>query len=113
MATTLVADDYSPIYVGDTLKTFAPVFISKTTKAAIDLTGLTITMRMLNTDDGTVKVCSGTWTIDDATNGKAHYQYQSGDVDTAGTWDMQMKLTDGSGKFVHGDIKVLEIETPI
>ena len=109
MTSVVVADDYSPMYVGDTEVNFAPVFAHKVDGSPVNLTGATISMKMQN-EAGTVKVCGGTWTIDSAANGQAHYVWQAADVNTAGTWFLYITITIG-GLPVHGDFKILEILT--
>jgi hypothetical protein len=98
---TIVVDSYSPIYVGDVGAKFAPSF-AHDDGTAMDLTGATITSKMILTgyvggeidaNIGTVKVCAGTWTIDDVSAGLAHYQYASTDVDTPGVWDIYITIT--------------------
>lgn len=108
MSTTV--DDYSPIMTGDTLAPLVPSFtkLVNGVPAAYDLSGLTLSLKMMN-EAGTIKTGAGTWTIDDATNGLAHYTYASTDVDTAGTWTLYIKLTNGSGASVHALTKTLEI----
>lgn len=101
-------DDFSPMYVGDTLPVFAPVFLHKD-GTAMDLTGATITMKMAEQGDNTVKVCGGTWTIDDTINGKAHYAWQTADTNTAGDWLLYVTVTIG-GAAQHADPKTLEIK---
>lgn len=103
-------DDYSPISKGDTGAPFIPHFINKFTVKPVDLIGCTISMKMQNADDPeNVKVCNGPWTVLDAANGIASYEYQDGDVDTVGTWNMSIKITKNS-KPVHADSKQLVIE---
>ncbi len=110
----MIYEDYSPIYVGDTGKPFAPLFqmIDPTSGQLVPfpLTGLTISMKMKEQESGVLKVCSGPWTIDDALGGKAHYAWQSTDVDTAGIWLIQVACTNGAGQVVHADVKVLSIQ---
>lgn len=52
----------------------------------IDLTGLTVTFRMVDNDTGTVIVDDETATIQDATTGKVYYQPAAADVATAGMY---------------------------
>ena len=111
-----VVNDYSPVTVGDTAQPFAPVFYTdkSSTPAPFNLTGLTISMRMTFQNDPTIAhACTGTWTIDDAVNGKAHYQYQAADVATAGMWLMQVEFTNGLGQVLHSDVLPLEIDAAI
>jgi hypothetical protein len=101
-------DDDSPIYVGDTGAPFAPQFVHKD-GSPVSLIGATITMKMEDQYNASnVKICAGPWTIDDASNGKSHYQYQASDVDTVGTWIRFITITIG-GLPVHADTKVLQI----
>jgi hypothetical protein len=104
---TFILDDYSPLYKGDTLIPFAPVFQHKD-RTPLDLTGATFGLKMIE-QAGTTKTCTGTWTIDDAAAGKAHYQWQNADVDTVGIWTLYVSITIG-GKTVHADPKTLEIK---
>lgn len=108
MTSVVVIDDYSPIYVGDTEVPFAPVFAHLSDGSPVNIVGATFAMKMVN-DLGTVKTCDPTkWTIDNGTQGQAHYQWQAGDVDTAGMWTLYITITIG-GKPVHGDVKLLQI----
>lgn len=104
---SLIVDDYSPISVGDTLIPYSPTFQHKD-GSPVDLTGATFALKMQD-EGGNVKTCSGTWTIDDAPNGVAHYAWQSADVNSAGIWTMYVTITIG-GKPVHADVKTLEIK---
>lgn len=106
---TTIVEDYSPLYVGDTQVSFAPVFQHKD-GSAVNLLGATFGMKMVNEDVPvvTTKTCSGSWVIDDAANGKAHYQWQSADVNTPGTWTLYITITIG-GLPVHPDPKIVEI----
>jgi hypothetical protein len=102
-----MADDFGPIYVGDTASPLAPQFLHKD-GTAHDLSGATITMKMLLMGSTTTKTGAGTWTIDDATNGEAHYTYAAVDVDTPGNWELYIKITNASGP-IHADPKILPI----
>lgn len=113
MASIIVpVDDYSPIMQGDTGNPFVIHVLHK--NGYMDLTGATITMKMENVDDGTIKTCMGPWTIDPTTVYKASYGYQANDVNTAGSWYMRIKIVI-SGGIVHpddgsGTAKILVIE---
>ncbi len=110
LITTLPVEDYSPIYTGDTLAIFAPLFLDATNNT-INLTGASLSTRMTN--GTTVKTWNpANWTIDDAPGGKAHYNYQAGDIDTAGEWTVQTTITIG-GKPIHTDKRILEIQMPV
>lgn len=108
----IINDDYSPVFQGDTLQPFSPQFAthSNGVPTAFDLSGLTISMKMVNETGTNTITCSGIWTIDDPVNGLAHYNYASADVATPGLWTMYIKLTNtGTGAFVHAMTKTLEI----
>jgi hypothetical protein len=114
VAGSTVTDDYSPIYQGDTLRPFAPVFLEQEadgTYQAVNLTGLTISMKMARWGEtnGVVKTCSGTWVVDSAAGGMAHYPWQAADVDTPSIWQMYIKLTNGSGQVEHVGTKIIVI----
>lgn len=106
---SILADDDSPVFVGDTGAPFAPQFLHKD-GTPVNLTGATITMKLqqiisigtVAESVGVVKTAAGTWTIDDAMNGKAHYVYAAGDVDTPGTWNRYITITIG-GLPLHAD----------
>lgn len=102
-----VVDDFSPIVQGDTLIPFAPQFVGLPN----GLTGIILSMKMVNEANALdVITCSGTWIIDDAPNGKAHYTYAPADVAQPGTWNLYIKLTDSvSGAFTHALPKTLDI----
>jgi hypothetical protein len=113
MALTPVADSYSPIYQGDTLIPFMPQFAQYVNGVlqAYPLAGLTLSLKMqLENDPSIVHAGAGTWTIDSASQGQAHYTYDSSDVATPGVWTLFVKLTNSStGAFVHAFTKPLEI----
>lgn len=94
MATVIPIDDYSPIYQNDTGNPFSIYVAHK--NGYMSILGAVITMKMRNISTGAIKTCAGSWTIDSNDNGKAYYQYQSGDVDTAGSWEMWVTITKNS-----------------
>lgn len=108
-----IVEDYTPITAGDTLQPFAPVIQQKDkdgNMVPFPLTGLTLTMKMVNdTDPSTVKVCAGTWTVDNAAAGLCHYDYADTDVDTPGSWRLVIILTNQANRRVHGTTKLLHI----
>jgi hypothetical protein len=105
-----VADDYSPMYTGDVLVPLAVQF-SHTDGSAIDLTGATLAL-VMESSAGVRQLGSGTWTIDNAAAGQAHYAWSSADVATAGTWTIQVSITIG-GQTEHCDPKLLTILPPL
>ncbi len=105
------AEDFSPIYVGDTGCQLDMAFLYGDL-TPIDLTGATLSMRMDN-HLGTIKTCSGPWVIDDAKNGRALYLYQDADVSTAGTWTIQVTINFVGGMIMHTDPRTLDILLPI
>lgn len=90
---TLVVDDFSPIFVGDTSPLY-PVF--QTGAGVFDLTGLTggtngqagcsFTMTMHNQADGSIYTPIGTWSILDGPNGKTQFTWNAADTATASTF---------------------------
>lgn len=112
--TVIPIDDFSPITVGDTDSPFIVQFLNKYTNKPVPLSGAAISMRMQNADNPEqVKDCTDSaWTIDDETNGIAHYDFQDSDVNEDGTWNMSMKIT-RNGKPVHADVKQLVIKPAI
>lgn len=100
-----MADDFSPIRVGATGSPFAPQFLYGD-GTPVNLTGATISMVMF--DGYTAKTGAGTWTIDDAANGKAHYTYDAADVAKDADWQLIITITIG-GKPVYADVKNLLI----
>lgn len=100
-----MADDFSPIRVGATGSPFAPQFLYGD-GTPVNLSGATISMIMF--DGYTAKAGAGTWTIDDATNGKAHYTYDTNDVAKDADWQLFITITI-AGKPVYADVKNLLI----
>ena len=102
-----IVEDYSPIFVGDTGALFSPSFQHKD-GSAVNLAGATLSLKMQDTL-GDLKTGVGTWTIDDPTNGLAHYNYAAADVSQAGTWTLYVTITIG-GLPLHADPKTLIIQ---
>lgn len=108
---TISPDNYSPIFQGDTGALFAPAFKKYVNGVAqpFDLSGKTITMRIVD-EDGNATDATGSWTTDDAVNGLAHYAYSSADVANSGPKTLYIKITDNTtGKPVHAGTKTLQI----
>src|SRR5437879_1947018 len=100
MTTIVPINDYSPIYAGDVGNPFV-IFVAQK-NGFKSIVGATITMHMRNIDTLVIKTCGPNWTIDPLDTGRASYAFQSGDVDTAGSWEMWITITI-SGKIVHVD----------
>jgi len=101
VATVVPVDDYSPIFVGDTANPFSILVLQKNGFKSI--LGATISMTMQSvTTPATIKICAGPWNIDPLDNGRASYTFQPGDVDTADSWKMWVKILIG-GKPLHVD----------
>lgn len=107
---TTIVKDFSPITVGDTLTFYSPQFLHLD-GSPVDLTSATLSIVFLSTI-GTRKVGTGTWTIDNATAGQAHYHYSATDVNTAGTWTLQVQVLIG-GEPAHTDTDMLQINQPL
>jgi len=90
MPTVIPIDDFSPIFVGDVGNPFSIYVAHK--NGYMSLIGTTITMKLFNATTNTLKTCTGPWTIDPLDTGKASYQYQAGDVDTVGSWQIWIKI---------------------
>lgn len=61
--------------------------------APIDITGLTLSMELIATATGTVKLAAGGCTIDTAASGLGHYSPAAIDVDTAGEYAIYVNDT--------------------
>lgn len=107
----MTIDDFSPMYAGDTLSPFSPQFNHKD-GSPVDLTAATITLVMVCSAPFSRQVGTGTWVIDNATAGQAHYNWSSADVATPGTWAIQVEITVG-GEPLHFDSKLLVIDPPL
>lgn len=109
---SIVDDDYSPLCQGDTGRPFAPVFVMKNpdgTWGPFNLLGATLSMKMQSaTFPANIIVCTGLWTIDNASAGQAHYQWQSSDVATPDDWNLYITISIG-GLPVHAITKPLQI----
>lgn len=104
----MAGDDFSPIMQGDTGNPLIGQFLHMD-GSPMSLAGATLSMKLQLIEAlsplgvvGIIKDCNGTFTIDDAPNGKWHYQYQATDVDTPGKWHMYPKATI-SGQSITGD----------
>jgi hypothetical protein len=107
----MVTDDFSPMYAGDTLNPFSPQF-SYRDGSPVNLTNATITLVMVNSAPYSRQAGTGTWVIDNAAAGQAHYNWSSADVSTPGTWTIQVEIVVG-GEPLHFDSKILQIDPPL
>lgn len=88
-----------PRVIGNTEKIFGKFLTND--KTAIDLSGRTVTFRMINVEDGTVVVNDEAATIETAASGIVSFTPSSDDVDTAGVYAMYFK--DDTGRRVPFD----------
>jgi len=88
-----------PRIVGNTEKIYGQFLTND--KTAIDLTGRTITFRMVNLETGAAKVDDASATLETASSGIVSYTPSSGDVDTAGAYAAY--FTDDTGRRVPFD----------
>ena len=91
----------SPMYVGDTSPNLQ-ITVTDDTGAAINLTGATITMKLQLTTSTTATSGIGSWTIDNAALGKAHYVWNVADTANAGEYYLWINLA-FSGSNQHLD----------
>jgi len=94
MAFTIKQNDTAPAYVADLLDDYG-----LPGESAINLTSatsVTFKMRLADTT-GTPKI-SDAMTITTAANGRVTYEWQTGDTDTAGTYNVEFEIlwTDGT-----------------
>lgn len=68
---------------------------------AIDLTGCTVTIFVRNRNTQVLEINGGAVTLVTPASGTVRYDWASGDVDTAGEYDLQWKITLPSGKVTH------------
>lgn len=64
---------------------------------AIDLTGASVTLRLINAETETVKATK-TATVSDASGGVITVQWSSGDLDTAGRFYAEVAITYAGGE---------------
>jgi hypothetical protein len=111
---TIPTEDFSPRYVGDLSRPLSHTFTDHS-GVVFSLAGVVaanMTFHMKNINSGTTKTGGGTWTIDDAANGVAHYTWVAGDVDTAGLWLIQAGVPFADG-VLHYDVREIEFKTPL
>lgn len=106
----MAVDDYSPMYVGDLAPAFSAQF-SNRDGTAMNLTGASFSLVMLDSNN-TRQIGQGTWVIDSATGGQAHYNWASADTAVPGLWMIQVSITI-SGQTQHCDPKPLTITAPL
>jgi hypothetical protein len=89
-------DTGGDVYADETLSDQYPsTYLRDDNAALINLSGKTVTFYMREEEDpwqgpdgsSTIKVNGSSATVDDAAVGKVHYEWTSGDVDTAGVYD--------------------------
>lgn len=88
---------YSPMYVGNLSPALNVLLLDDSGNSLISgLTAGAISMVMFNSQ-GVQKACSGTWTIDNASIGAAHYQWVATDTNTAGRWYLRITIQQANG----------------
>lgn len=70
--------------------------------SADDITGATVVFTMWDAETDAVKIDENTAnvTIDDAATGKVRYDFQSGDLDTAGVFAFEWEVTYADGTII-------------
>jgi hypothetical protein len=68
---------------------------------AVNLTGYTVTINIVERASRNPKRANGACTLTDAVNGKVSYPVVAGDVDTAGSYDVEWKAVSGGGVPYH------------
>ena len=105
-----MADDYSPLYQGDTLKPLIAQFNYRD-GTPIPLNGATLALVMESA--ATRRTGTGTWAVvGDGSAGQATYAFSAADVATVGDWLLQASITISSAT-EHTDTKLLQIVAPI
>jgi hypothetical protein len=73
----------------------------KSNGVAVNLTGYTVTINIVDRATGAVKVANGSATITDAVNGRVSYTPSAGDFDTASSYDVEWKAISPGGTPYH------------
>jgi hypothetical protein len=68
---------------------------------AVNLTGYTVTINIVESNSRNPKRANGACTLTDAVNGRVSYQPIAGDVDTAGAYDVEWKAVSPGGTPYH------------
>src|SRR5260221_10371015 len=107
-------EDFSPRYVGDLSRPLSHTFTDHSgvvfSLAGVVAANMTFHMKNINTN--VTKTGGGTWVIDDAPNGVAHYPWVAGDVDTAGMWQHQGGVAFSCGQLPF-DVRAIRVQTPL
>ncbi len=85
--------------VGDTLTVLSATLKQPNASGVLtvkDLTGCTVTFKMLNAATGVTKVAATSATVETATSGTVYYRFAAGDVDTAGIYHASFIATDST-----------------
>jgi hypothetical protein len=96
----------TPLFVGATHIPLAVTALDDSGNA-INLTGATITARIYQ--NGTAAPGAGTVVVVNATAGTFTYQFASGDLPAAGTYELQFKILFGDGTFVLLDTTQFQV----
>ena len=102
MATIKINKKQTLVRVKDNLEAIGGELLDNS-GTAIDLTGKTILFRMVNVDDGTVKVNNQSATIQNASAGQVSYAPTSGDTDTVGKYAAYFIIDDSTDQWFPFD----------
>jgi len=95
-------DHFSPVFVGDVGNPLC-MRVLHADRSIVSVLGAPIAMEMRSVaNPEIIKPCTGPWKANPADDGSAFYQYQPGDVDTAGLWELWIKIL-LNGEPVHAD----------
>lgn len=85
---------------GDTESPLGPDRLTDEDGATVDLSGATVALHVWSATDGSTLISddtSGNVSITDAANGEVEYEFQSGDLDTAGQYHYEWEVTFSDG----------------
>jgi len=73
----------------------------KSNGVAVNLTGYTVTVNVVDRATGTVKISNASVSITDAVNGRVSYPPISTDVDTIASYNVEWKAVSPGGTIYH------------
>jgi hypothetical protein len=80
--------------------------------AAADISAFTTRKFRFQRPSGDCEIVDATF-VTDGTDGKLEYTTVSGDIDETGMWNLQARITDGSGNRFHSEVVEFEVFTNI